>query len=882
MTRASSDLPDPAPPVEKRAQLEELLELTKRLSEPLEAEEVACAVVDRARAAVGAMTAAMWTVDDPPTHATLLRASGLDKVVREHYARIPLEPWLPMGDAMLRCEPLFFESRDEFRERYSVAEQQADARGTFPALSYACLPLVAHGRAVGGVSLVFPHTRVFDRSERTFLTVLAHHAAQALERAGLFEREKRARRRLEGTQQVTSALSAAVTVEAVAKLATDAAVEVLGFAAAALWATDHRGDLHLLSERGMAAEDRETFRHIPIDTELPAARIARTGVPVWCESEQDVVSEPASVVAALRRDDNMRSYGGLPLARDGRVLGVFVFSAGRRQRFSAEDRALMTSVAAHCADALARARLHDEARSMERLVKRVLERLPVGIIVARLPDGTLVLSNDAAARIWRTDALPAAGEERFRMLSLSYPDGRPMPQSDCPMVRALNGEVVDGIEARIVRRDGTHGWIQVSAAPVLRDDGTVEVGVAAVGDITALKEARTVAEEARTVAEEARTVAEEAGRAKDDFLAMLGHELRNPLQPIVTALKLMDLRGDEVFRAERAMIARQVRHVVRLVDDLLDVSRFTSGKLLLETERIEVARAIASAIESASPLFEQRSQQVTVSVPENGLPVLVDPARLSQAVANLLTNAAKYTEPRGHITVTAAGEAGQVCIRVRDTGIGIDPGVLPTVFDLFVQAKRSIDRSQGGLGLGLTIVRKLVELQGGSVSAHSAGIGSGSEFVIRLPLASGAEPESLARPRSSRVEGARARPWRVLVVDDNEDIADGLSATLQALGCVTRVAYDGPSAIAAAEDFDADLALLDIGLPVMDGYEVARRLRQIPGTRAMRLVALTGYGRSSDKQKALEAGFDQHIAKPVEFDTIRDLLVRLEPTSAAG
>jgi CheY-like chemotaxis protein len=339
----------------------------------------------------------------------------------------------------------------------------------------------------------------------------------------------------------------------------------------------------------------------------------------------------------------------------------------------------------------------------------------------------------------------------------------------------------------------------------------------------------------------------------------------------------MNLSTNEAFRAERTTISRQVRHVVRLVDDLLDVSRITRGKVLLKKGTIEVEKAIASAIETTSSLFEQRSQNLTISVPTTGLPVFVDPARLSQAIANLLINAAKYTEPRGSIAISAASEEQYVCIRVRDTGIGISPEALPRLFGLFVQAESSLARSEGGLGIGLTIARKLVELHDGSVSAHSGGIGHGSQFTIRLPLATVSEPTAPpSREPSPVVEATSKKAWRVLVVDDNEDITEGLSLLLQAMGCVTCVAHDGPSAIAAAQSFDGDLGLLDIGLPVMDGYELARQLRGMPATSKMRLVALTGYGQGSDKKKAIEAGFDDHISKPFEIDTIRNIVAALD------
>jgi signal transduction histidine kinase/CheY-like chemotaxis protein/GAF domain-containing protein len=845
----------------RRTQLEDLLELTNRLTEALDSDEVARVVVDEARACVGAAMAILWIVDDPPTHASLERAIGIPPDTRQQYARIPLEEWLPMGDALLRREPLFFESRTEFHVRYPAAERDAPVREGAPELSYACLPLVAHGRSIAGVCLIFPHARDFDANERMFLTVLAHHAAQAFERSSLFEREKRTRRRLEGLQQLTAALSSAATVEGVAHLATRTGVEALGFTAAVLWVTDECGDLRLLSGHGMPPEVRERFSHIPFDSDLPGARVARDRRPVWCETEGDIEAEHPSVVAVVRRDQVMRSYGALPLVRHDRVLGVIVFSVGRPHRFSAEERTFMATIAEHCADALARARVHDDARSTKQLLEKVLERLSVGVVVTRPPDSTLVLSNEAVGRIWRASAFPTRGEDRCKMMKAMYPDGRPIPMSESPVVRALRGETVDGLESKIERQDGTIGWIQASAAPVLRDDGSVDVAVATFVDMTAVKEAR--------------AAADEAARVKDEFLAMLGHELRNPLTPIVTALDLMNLQGGEAFREERTVISRQVRHMGRLVNDLLDISRITRGEVFLQKDRVEVAHVITNAIETARPLFEQRSQELTVAVPLDGLPVVADAGRLAQAIVNLLTNAAKYTEPGGSITIIATREDRQVCIRVRDTGIGIEREMLPKVFDLFVQATRSIDRSQGGLGLGLTIARNLIALNGGSVTAHSEGIAKGSEFVVRLPLASAVEPSLMASEPPSVADSQAGERLRVLVVDDNTDLALVLAKVLEILGCTTHVSHDGPSAIAAAASFDASLALVDIGLPVMDGYALARHFRQAGATATMRLVAVTGYGQPVDRQQSLAAGFDEHLVKPIEVDTLRDVLTRV-------
>jgi signal transduction histidine kinase/CheY-like chemotaxis protein/GAF domain-containing protein len=841
-----------------------LLGLTSRLSEPLRAEEVARVVVDQAQAAVGALTAIMWTVDDPPTHATLVRSVGHTPDVLDKYRRIPLEAWLPMGDAMLRCEPLFFGSRAEFRNRYEAAERLATGRDPFRELSYACLPLVVHGRAIAGVSLIFPNARSFDEEERMFLAVLAHHAAQALERASLFEREKKAHQRMASLQQITSALSSAATVEAVAILATRVGAESLGLTGAGLWATDDRGDLCLLGGYGMSDESRSTFRRIPADSTLPAARIAREGRALWCEGEQDLEAEDPSIAAALRRGGEFRAFGALPLVRGDRVLGVLAFSASRPRRFLPEERAFLSSVGEHCADAVARARLYDDARRTERLLQSVLERLPVGVFVSRPPDSTLVLSNDAAARIWRTDSFPVRGEDRCKMLKGMFPDGRPVPRSESPIVRALRGEVVDGFESLIERQDGTLGWVNISATPVLRDDGTVEVAVATVVDVTAEKAAR--------------AAADEAGRAKDEFLAMLGHELRNPLAPIVTALHLMRLRGAGVLERERAVIERQVNHLMRLVDDLLDVSRATRGGLRLELAPVELWAIVADAIEAASPLVEERNQQLTVSVPRTGLVIDADRGRLVQVVTNLLNNAAKYTPPGGHITMSARVDGDRVGLEVADDGAGIAPDLLPRVFEAFTQGRQGLDRKQGGLGLGLAIARQLIVGHGGTIEARSAGSGRGTLIVVRMPRARAPSPRDTA-PQVTPSAPRNGAPRRVLVVDDNPDAAKTLAEALAEAGHEVRTAGDGPSALQLVDTFVPNIAFLDVGLPAMDGFELAALLRSVPSLVHTPLVAITGYARDDDRQRALESGFSEHLAKPLALDRVLECIESLSAPS---
>jgi PAS domain S-box-containing protein len=371
-----------------------------------------------------------------------------------------------------------------------------------------------------------------------------------------------------------------------------------------------------------------------------------------------------------------------------------------------------------------------------------------------------------------------------------------------------------------------------------------------------------------------REAAETASQAKDEFLAMLGHELRNPLAPILTALQLLKLRGITAGERERAVIERQVHHLVGLVDDLLDVSRITRGRVELRRQRIELAEVVARAVEIASPLLEQQRHRLDVDVPR-GLVVDGDPGRLAQVVGNLLTNAAKYTESGGDIHVRARARDGVAELTVRDTGIGIDPGMLSRVFDLFAQEGQSLARSQGGLGLGLAIVRGLVELHGGSVTAASAGRGQGAEFTVRLPRAA---PEAIAAAAEPlrRVAAAPAVDGRrVLVVDDNRDAADLLCEVLRALGYEARGVYDGPGALSEFERFQPHVALIDIGLPVMDGYEVAQRIVADHQSLGTKLVAVTGYGQPRDRLASAQAGFSAHLVKPVDTGELRDVIARL-------
>ena len=368
----------------------------------------------------------------------------------------------------------------------------------------------------------------------------------------------------------------------------------------------------------------------------------------------------------------------------------------------------------------------------------------------------------------------------------------------------------------------------------------------------------------------------EADRQKNEFLSMLAHELRNPLAPIRSAVDVLRLRGQgqpDVAWA-RDIIDRQVMHLVRLVDDLLDVSRITRGKIRLHCEPIAIQDIVAAAIETSRPLIEASGHRLQVSLPNERLDLNGDRTRLAQVLANLLNNAAKYTPSGGNITLDVQHSGGEAVIRVRDTGMGIPPEMLGKVFDLFTQVDRSIDRSQGGLGVGLTLVRKLVELHGGSVRVASEGSGKGAEFTVRLPLQSGSAMAE-RKPESAAAAPAADDKLRVLIVDDNNDAADSLARFFRHSGHETRVAYDGRDAIAAAGEFSPDAVVLDLGLPGIDGFAVARELRRHPVMRGAAFVAVSGYGHEDFVRRSSEAGFDRHFAKPVDASALLDELVRL-------
>ncbi len=376
---------------------------------------------------------------------------------------------------------------------------------------------------------------------------------------------------------------------------------------------------------------------------------------------------------------------------------------------------------------------------------------------------------------------------------------------------------------------------------------------------------------------------QDSDRRKDEFLALLAHELRNPLAPVRTALSLLIRRCADPATTTRLhqMMGRQIDTMVRLVDDLLDVSRFTRGKIVLDPERLDLRHVVERALETSQPLIAAAQHRLTVDLPPSAVWVRGDAIRLSQAFSNVLNNAAKYTPAQGEIRVQLGVEGGCACVSVDDSGIGVEPDSLEHVFDLFMQVREGRQSAQGGLGIGLTLVKGLVEQHGGTVTAHSDGAGKGSRFELRLPLDRAQDlPVTARAPRVRNAEGLH--DLRVLVADDNRDAADSLALSLQQFGASVKVVYGGEKAANALLEGRSDVALLDIGMPGMDGYEVAQRVREARLHPGPVLIALTGWGQAGDRERSHAAGFEHHLVKPVALETLRDLLVQVRPAHAVG
>ncbi|MDI1483011.1 ATP-binding protein [Polyangium sp. y55x31] len=833
-----------------RRRLACLEEITIALLTATGEDAVAKVILELGAAALGASAALVAMIEGE--EFVILDVRGMPEATLAQWRRHPLDASTPIAMAVRTRAPVFIETEAE----WSAAFPDAVRATIGPRGPRIALPLIVGDRVLGGMGFSFPSSVRFTEDDRALAVTLGRQCALALDRARLFDAERKARaelslfaRRLDRLQHTTAALAAATTPLEVARA-------VVGDARAALAAdrailaipTPDGQRLVVLEHEGVAPWGLQS-PSFPLDADIPPAVTFRTGERLWLASK-----------AAIEARFTPAIWGGTatpgsllchPLVARGRTIGVLLFGWSAEGAPDADGASIAEEIVHRSAVALDRAMLHAAYENENRTLTAFIGACPVAAMILD-PDGTVRAWNPAAERMFGWSAAEAVG----RSLPFVSPDKR--PESAALLARVAAGEVLAGVQVERRHKLGHILDMSIYSAPVVHGDGTVQC-LSICMDIRERKQAEA---ELRRAYE----IARDADRRKDEFLALLGHELRNPLSPILTALYLMRLKGRTTgIEREREVIERQVQHLVSLVDDLLDVSRIMRGKIQLSTRPMEIARVFSQAIEIASPLFEQKRHELRVDVPAEGLLVDVDETRMAQVLANLLTNAARYTDAGGHIAVAARREGGEVVLSVRDDGSGIPAEMLPVIFDLFVQGARGVDRAGGGLGLGLGLVRSLVKLHGGTVSARSDGLGKGSEFEVRLPALSPRRASSpdLPEPVSPRLGKVR----RVLVVDDNRDAAQMLAEVLTSHGHEVELAHDGPQALVVAASFRPEVGILDIGLPVMDGYELALELRAAYGDR-ITLVAVTGYGQEHDKRRAFEAGFARHYVKPVAADAL--------------
>jgi PAS domain S-box-containing protein len=643
---------------------------------------------------------------------------------------------------------------------------------------------------------------------------------------------------------LSDALRAARSADAVVACALEKIGGHLGVAATGYGEVDRDGRmLRVVSEwRADGASGYGAGALFDIES-FGEAEARRAGLPIVIEDARRHPRAAAWLAAGIG------AVITAPLTTGGRSIAMLWASVPAPREWHGDEVGLVRDSAARVFSEMSRARAENALRESEERFRTMADSSPI-LVWMLDPAGRVQFANRSCHEFFGTGLRDL---ERDGFAPFLHPDDA---QGFVEEVQAALAERrTFSVMARVRRNDGAWRWMQAIGAPRLSADGQFLGAVGSSPDITELIEAS--------------DTLREADRRKDEFLATLAHELRNPLAPIRQAARLArSLQATDAQRRwSQEVIERQVRHMALLLDDLLDVSRITRGKLELRRERVQLAAVVETALETVRPLFDERRQALTLELPADAVSLHADPLRLAQIVSNLLTNAAKYSEPGGRVVLSAAREGDRVAISVKDAGIGIERELLPRVFDMFSQVKGTLDRAEGGLGIGLALVKGLADLHGGSVEARSDGLGKGAEFIVRLPLPAGAEGIG-ARDAASTRDPPATRRARILVADDNRDAAASLATLLGLDGHETTVVNDGKLALAAAESFRPHVALLDIGMPKLNGYEVARRIRAAPWGRAMTLVAVTGWGQAEDKRRAREAGFDRHFTKPLDLDVL--------------
>ncbi|HET8539632.1 MAG TPA: ATP-binding protein [Anaeromyxobacter sp.] len=669
------------------------------------------------------------------------------------------------------------------------------------------------------------------------------------------------RRRLVASNELTAALSGARTRADVARTMIEKGLAVFGADAGVLALVGPDGRLELVDQPGYPEDLVATWPRPPAAPRSPLSDAVRLRAIAWVGSAAEALArypEWATAVQALAGGRH-RAWAALPLVAGDRVLGGLGLAWRAEWPFSPEDEHAFVSVAARCAQALDRARALEEARDRAAELEAVLEAAPIPIFITRDAEATRIDANRAAEELLgigpRANAsLAAPPAERARFVPMR--DGVPIPLDELPMQAAARfGRETRDLEYDIVRGDGAVRRVVANARPIVDPEGNRRGAVGAFVDVTRRKE---VEDRLR-----------DADARKSEFLAVLSHELRNPLAPISNALVLLDRAppGSSAALHAREVLHRQTRHLTRLVDDLLDLTRVTHGKIDLQLARVDAREIARRACADVRALFEERRVQLRWSAGPEPVWVDADVARLAQVVGNLLSNALKFTSPGGHVTVEVGARDGACEIAVRDDGIGLEGADLERIFEPFVQAGRAGHGGHGGLGIGLALVRELARRHGGSVRATSDGPRRGATFAVSLPRAPG--PPAAARVQAAETQ---ASGLSILVVEDNEDAATTLADILALGGHQVRVVGTGRAGVEAALAVPPDVLVCDIGLPDMSGHDVVRALRAAASAGPPYAIALTGYAQPQDREAALAAGFDAHLAKPPPLDELNALL----------
>jgi len=666
--------------------------------------------------------------------------------------------------------------------------------------------------------------------------------------------------------EFTTRLQGASSLSGVYQAALDAILRALGCNRASILIFDKNGIMRFVNSRGLSEDYLNTVEgHSPWQPDVQDP----TPIIMGNVESADIPEDLKGVI----QKEGIQSLAFVPLVADGKLIGKFMVYYNEPHEFEESEIELSVTIGRHLAFRIEKIRSEEQRRKTEIALRENEERLRVATGAGKVGIWAWDVIENSVSWTDSLFAIHGVRKEDFggtveAFLELIHVDDREMVSE--AVTQTLELDAPYEVELRTINSDGKTVWVFANATVQRDEEGRALKMIGATCDITEHKHS-----EQKLL---------EADRRKDEFLATLAHELRNPLAPLKTALELISRGGgdESIVESARCMMERQVKHMSRLIDDLMDVSRITCGKLKLRCERVNMADVIQEAINISRDACTSKKHEVRISLPDDPLHVFGDSLRLEQALGNLLNNACKYTPSGGSIEVMAVREGAEIKIKVKDNGVGISPAMLPRVFNLFTQADDSLDRSAGGLGVGLSLVRGLVELHGGSVAAFSDGAGLGSEFVIRLPsMVAEHHPERSQVLREDDKSSAVV-PKRYLVVDDNEDAAEMLSLLLEMEGHETRKACDGVEAVKRAEEFKPDIVLLDIGLPRLNGYEACRAIREKSKEAPPVIIAITGWGQADDRRKATEAGFNGHLVKPVDYEALKDILRSINSQNEAS